>query len=347
MSGDMRIRLRYLSEDKDRHGNARLYVRREGQKKIRIREAPGTEAFMAAYHAALTGKAEAARKVIRGSFRHLCQLYAASVSFKRNDASTRAWQRRALDAICEKHGDKPFALMKPKHVRKIRDERSEEPAAANHRLKAMRAMFNWATEDEEAEENPTLGVRQIRYASDGHHSWEPHEVEQFEDAHPIGSKARLAMAILLYTTCRREDVVRLGPQHMRGNRVKYRQAKNEHRKPVDMDIPLHPDLKAVIRASAPEHLTFLVTEYGRPFTANGFGNKFRGWCNQAGLPHCSAHGLRKATAARLAERGATPHEIMAITGHQSLEEVERYTRAARRRKSADSGMAKLSHSTKR
>ena len=89
------------------------------------------------------------------------------------------------------------------------------------------------------------------------------------------------------------------------------------------------------------HLTFLVTEYGRPFSVAGFGNKFRQWCDEAKLPHCSAHGLRKATAARLAERGATTHEIMAITGHQSLEEVERYTRAARRSQLADSGMAKL------
>src|SRR6185437_7287307 len=83
----------------------------------------------------------------------------------------------------------------------------------------------------------------------------------------------------------------------------------------------------------------------RPFSAAGFGNKFRDWCNQANLPHCSAHGLRKATAARLAERGATAHEIMAITGHKSLEEVERYTRAARRGKLADSAMSKFKSGT--
>jgi integrase len=103
----------------------------------------------------------------------------------------------------------------------------------------------------------------------------------------------------------------------------------------------HPDLAEVIAATPSAHLTFLVTEQGRPFTPAGFGNKFRAWCNQANLPHCSAHGLRKATAARLAERGATAHEIMAITGHQSLEEVERYTRAARKAQLADSAMSKL------
>jgi integrase len=119
------------------------------------------------------------------------------------------------------------------------------------------------------------------------------------------------------------------------------QAKNEHRDPVDMDIPLHPDLAEAIFHHAARHMTFLVTEYGKPFTSNGFGNALKDWCRQANLPHCSAHGLRKATAARLAERGATPHEIMAITGHRTLAEVERYTRAARQAGLADSAMAKL------
>ena len=108
-----------------------------------------------------------------------------------------------------------------------------------------------------------------------------------------------------------------------------------------MDIPLHPDLAAIIEATPSGHLTFLITQYGKPFTASGFGNKFKDWCRQADLPHCSAHGLRSATAVRLAERGASPHEIMAITGHRTLEEVEHYTRAAGMKKLADSAMARL------
>jgi integrase/recombinase XerD len=145
--------------------------------------------------------------------------------------------------------------------------------------------------------------------------------------------------VLRYTTGRREDAPRLGRQHIRDGRVKFRQAKNEHRNPID--IPLHPELKASIEASAVGNMTLLITEYGKPFTANGFGNKFKDWCRQADLPHCSAHGVRKATSTALAEAGATPHEIMAITGHQTLEEVERYTKAFSRQKTADTAMAKL------
>lgn len=86
---------------------------------------------------------------------------------------------------------------------------------------------------------------------------------------------------------------------------------------------------------------YLLTEFGNAFTANGFGNKFKDWCRQADLPHCTAHGIRKATATALAENAATPHEIMSITGHTSLKEVERYTKRARMRTMADAAMAKL------
>jgi site-specific recombinase XerD len=340
----VKIRLRYVVEDTDRHGNPRLYFRRVGQPKVRLPGLPGSNEFMAAYKAAMSASGDShkrPRRLVRGSFGYLCLTYCASTTFKALDKSTQSWRRRALDAVCERHGEKPVALMQAKHVRKLRDELADRPGAARNRLKALRALFRWATEEDEAPHDPTRDVKAIPYATKGHHTWSLEEVEAFEDHHPIGSKARLAMAILLYTTCRREDAVRLGPQHVRNGRLRYRQAKNEHRSPVDCDIPLHSDLPEIIAATPSTHLTFLVTEQGRPFTPAGFGNKFRDWCNQANLPHCSAHGLRKATAARLAERGATAHEIMAITGHQSLEEVERYTRAARKAQLADSAMAKL------
>jgi integrase/recombinase XerD len=189
----------------------------------------------------------------------------------------------------------------------------------------------------------TVGVPYLKYKKKPHHTWTIKEVEVFEARHSIGSKARLAMALMLYTACRREDVVRLGPQHFRNGRVQFRHGKGEDgASPTDIDIPVHHDLAATITATPSiGDITFLTTEYGKPFSPNGFGNKFREWCDQAGLPHCSAHGLRKATAARLAEQGASAHEIMAVTGHQTLEEVERYTRDARKKKLADSAMSKL------
>lgn len=343
----MQIRFKHLVEDRDHRGNIRIYVRVPGRRKVRIRAPFGTDEFVAAYNAAVSDHVTAprqARKAKVGSFRHVCVLYYGSATFKRLDQSTQSWRRRALDGMCEMHGDKPVALMQARHVRALRDERSDRPGAANTRLKALKALFAWACEEkaEIAPHNPTSGVRKIKYATDGHHSWTPEETAQYRQCHPLGSKARLALDLLLYTGGRREDAVRFGPQHVRNGRVRFRQAKNEHRNPIDIDIPLHRELETTIAATPSSgHMTFLVTEFERPFTPAGFGNWFRDQCDQANLHHCSAHGLRKATAAALAEAGATAHEIAAVTGHMSLEEIERYTRAARKKKLADAAIAKL------
>jgi site-specific recombinase XerD len=299
---------------------------------------------MAAYNAAISDHVTAPRQANEakpGSFRYLCIRYYGSATFKVLDVSTRNWQRRALDEISQEHGAKPVAMMAPRHVRKIRDAKIDTPAAANQRIKALRAMFSWANEADETTVNPTVGVKKLRYAKRGHHSWTPEEIDQYKERHQIGTQARLALDILRYTTGRREDAPRLGRQHVGDGRVRFRQAKNEHLNPIDIDIPLHPELAASIAATSVGNMTFLITEYGKPFTANGFGSKFKDWCRQANLPHCSAHGVRKATSVALAEAGATPHEIMAVTGHQTLEEVERYTKAASRKKTADAAMAKL------
>jgi hypothetical protein len=151
----MRIELKYLVEDTDRHGNVRLYVRMPGKKKIRIRERPSTAAFMDAYKEAVASETKALpqhKPSKRGSFRHLCQLYmsANNVEWMRLDPATRNWQRRALDHICQKHADKPVALMTSKHVKHFRDELKDTPSQSQKLLKALRAMFAWANEAEEA-----------------------------------------------------------------------------------------------------------------------------------------------------------------------------------------------------
>jgi integrase len=82
--------------------------------------------------------------------------------------------------------------------------------------------------------------------------------------------------------------------------------------------------------SSVEQLAFLVTEQGNPFTAAGFGNKFREWCDQAKLHHCSAHGLRKASAVRHALNGASAFELMAWHGWKTIQEAQRYVEKANR-----------------
>ena len=173
-------------------------------------------------------------------------------------------------------------------------------------------------------DDPTFGVRKLRVQSEGFHSWTEDEIASFEARHPLGTKARLAFALLLYTGQRRSDVVTMGRQHVNNELIAVVQAKTKHR----LSIPIHPVLRQTIDAGPSGNLNFLVTEYGKPFATAGFGNWFRDRCNEAGLAHCSAHGLRKAASRRLADAGASIHQIAAITGHKSLKEVERYTRDA-------------------
>lgn len=332
-----------LSKDVDRHGNVRWYVRVPGKPKVRLSQEYGSEAFWNAYRDALAGKptakASAPGKAEKGSFRELCGKYYASPEFKLLDTSTQSWRKRALDLVCETKGDLPVDRMESKHVRRLRDE-LEKMGAANQRLKALKALFSWAVEAEEVPTNPARDVKLVKYKTNGHHSWTVDEVLRFEKRWPLGTKPRLAMMLLYYSAGRREDAVRLGPTHIQSGRLRFRQAKNEHRSPVDIDIPADPRLLEAIEATAHGREVFLETQYGEPFTPNGFGNWFRERCKDAGVPG-RAHGLRKAIAARLAESQATPHELMSVTGHKTLEEVERYARAARKPLMADSAMMKL------
>jgi integrase/recombinase XerD len=339
--GSGSVTRKWLIEDVDRHGNVRLYFRRPGEKKVRLREEPGTDAFLAEYQRAYDSETTSPDKAAPGTFAHLCVRYYASPEFRGLDWSTRAWRQRYLDGICRDRGSLPVAQLGSRQIRALRDELADKPGAARSRLKAIKALFNWAVKAEHVAGNPARDVEMIRYKSNGHHSWTMEEIAQYEARHPIGTQARLAMTLLLYTAGRREDACRLGPQHVKNGRIRFTQAKNENRSPVTVDMPVHTDLARAIAATPSGHLSFLVSKLNKPFTPAGFGNKFREWCDAAGLPHCSAHGLRKAAATRLADLGATAHEIMAVTGHQSLEEAERYTKTANKAGLADRAFRKL------
>jgi integrase len=214
------------------------------------------------------------------------------------------------------------------------------------RVRAMRRVFNWAMKQQPplARTNPARDVGYLRRGSEGHHCWTLDEIRQYEKRHPSGTKARPALALFLYTGQRRSDVVRLGRQHStRSGWFRFTQHKDRNRNPVTLEIPILPVLQKEIEAAPTGDLTFLVTEYGRPYSIKGFGAKMRQWCEEAGLPErCTAHGLRKAGAVRAAENGATAHQLMAIFGRLTLAEAERYTRAVRQKLMAGEAMGLLS-----
>jgi integrase len=113
-----------------------------------------------------------------------------------------------------------------------------------------------------------------------------------------------------------------------GRWIAFTQHKNRNKSPVTLTIRVLPELEHLLAEGPTGALSFLETQFGKPFTANGFGDWFRRRCNEAGLPHCSAHGLRKAGATIAADNGATAHQLMAIFGWTTLKQAELYTKKA-------------------
>jgi len=344
-----KIKLRYVEAYRDRHGRLRRYFRRPGFKRFALPGAPGSPEFMDAYREAWEATEHPSSPLKReigagrtkpGSIGAAIAAYYGSAGYLALAPSTRRTYRNILERLRTEYGDGPVAGLKAKHVRTIIERKAAggTPHAANNLLKVLRVVLRYAVDLGWRDDDPTLGVRPLSAKSAGHHSWTEAEIAAFEERWPIGTRARLAMALLLYTGQRRSDVVRMGRQHVRDGSVDVTQQKTG----VSLTIQLHPELQKVLEAAPKGQLTYLTTRDGKAFTAAGFGNWFRDCCTEAGLPHCSAHGLRHAAGRRLAEAGCTPHQIAAVTGHRSLKEVERYTRAAEQRRLAQAAIGALS-----
>jgi integrase len=350
----MKVDLPHLLQDRDRHGNRRVYFRRRGHKMVRIYEKPGTPEFMATYNrlVATTDAQPATPTARQGSLRWLSEQYFRSSVFRQLDSRTQHVRRLVLESAWDEptqpgstltFGAVAYAHINAKAVRVLRDRKLDAPESGNARVKALRQVFAWALSEETAgvQSNPAREVTYLKGRPGGFHSWTVDEVDKFETRHPIGTKARLALALLLLTGQRRSDVVLFGRQHVRNGWLRFTQVKNRRNKPITLELPVLPALQKIIDTSPTGDLTFLVNDLGRPFTGDGFGNKMRQWCDEAELPHCSAHGLRKAGATIAAENGATVHELMSVFGWLSLKQAELYTRAAQQKRLASGAMKLL------
>lgn len=319
---------------------------------------PWTAEFMTAYEQAKSRpQSDLKSGIDHNSWRWLCVKYfSESPDFRALDNRTQYVRRRVLESTFDEpvapgsarfYRDFPLAKMTPDAIEVLRDRKLATPAAANGRIKAIRQVFKWGVRKKSADgapyapSNPAREVSYLRTDSTGYHSWTPDEVRRFEERHHVGTKARLALALLLFTGQRRSDITRLGRQHVRNGRLTFTQHKNRKRSPTQLTLPIIPALQRIIDASPCGDLTFLVNDFGRPFTDAGFGNKFRQWCNEAGLKNCSAHGLRKAGAAMAADNGATTKQLMAIFGWSSSKMADHYTRGADQKRLAESAMHML------
>jgi integrase len=260
--------------------------------------------------------------------------YYTSLAFRELAPGTQAMRRAILERFREEHGDKSIRTLPQEFIAHILSRK--KPVAARNWLKALRGLLDFAAAEGFRTGNPTHGIKLPRHKNHSHHPWTPEEMAQYEAHHPIGSKARLAFALLRYTGQRRGDVIRMGPRDIRGGAIHVRQGKTG----AEVNLTIDPDLQAVLDATPCRHLVFITTKTDKPFSPNDFSEWFRAQCDAAGLPkECSAHGLRHAMGYGMANDGATTHQIAAVLGHKSLSEVQRYTKAADQTRMARDGMA--------
>lgn len=319
------FRMKYVKAYTDRHGRRRHYFRRPGYPPTALPGEPGSTAFAAAYEAAMAGgPTPKTDRLIPGTFGALIADYYETAAFDRIQDSTKRTYRRALDRFRETWGKVPVREFTPSICDQVLEALKDKPGARENLRKPLRQVLKMAVRRELIAVSPLDGVRLPRAPIKGFIPWSEDDIAAYEARWETGTRQRLALALLLFTVQRRSDVVTMGRQHTKPEKIHVVQAKTKTR----LWIPIHPDLQRELDAVPAGQLTFLQTQYGKPFSPAGFTAWFVEAAEAAGLKDRTPHGLRKAGSRRLAEAGCTPHQIMAITGHKNLSEVTLYTASA-------------------
>ena len=329
---------------KDRHGKTRFRFVRRGHQTAYLPGTPGTAAFHAAY-AEIVSKPPIERptqpKVTPRSLDDLIARFKQSSEWERKGARTCYKQARILERFTDRidnkgrrYGERPVSSITVIWLDRIHASMSNTPAAANELRKVLCGVMDHACRMNWRTDNPARLVRNYK-EGDGLHTWTDDEIEQYRQKHPLGTMARLTLELALNTAARRCNVATLTRDDIREGRIFTEHAKGNNAASVPMLATTRAALEA-LPAAPIKHL--IVTQHGKPFSVAGLGNKMRQWCDEAGLPQCSMHGLRKAISRILAERGATDAEGQAVTGHKKAATFAHYRAKANRAGLADRAM---------
>jgi integrase len=336
----------------DRHGKERFRFRKTGRPTYYFKGHPGTERHPSEeYKELVSGKPVTASRATPGTIDDLLQRFYGSSSWEGIGADTRRVRRGILEAFREQHGAKRVAKVTFEHIEAILVAKAKKRVDVESRRmvggkeasrslkKQLTRLFTFAVKLGMIETNPVSLADGVKVPkTGGFHTWTEDEIATYQAKHALGTKARLALEIILWTGQRRGDVHRFGRAHLKAGKIRYTQAKTGK----ELWLPAAPQLLEAIAAMPVVGAeTFLVTDYGKSFSRSGFGNKMREWCDEAGLPQCSAHGLRKAIARRLAEDGAGNQGIKSVGGWSGDAEVSTYTAEVDQRALAETTLGGL------
>lgn len=332
------IKLKYVNTLVDDKGVVRRYFRRAGKQYGVLPGLPGSEEFMAAYAAYLAEKLPAAVRVLhKDSLAKLIVDFYGSRFYTDLKPSSRDLYKYALEPISKAHGHRSASTMPAEAAEKIINQiGAEKPGMANLTRAVMRRLFQFALKTKRRKDNPMIGVEAFKVGE--HHTWTDAELKQFEDKWRLGTRQRLAYALLLYTGQRVGDVAKMRRADVADGLIHVVQEKTG----AELWVPIHPELQRAMKACPAKGLALVGDANGRPLKRPALSALMRAAIKDAGLPsRCVSHGLRKAAMRRLAEAESTANQIASISGHKTLKEVERYTKAADQKKMARQAIGKL------
>src|SRR6478672_10214057 len=90
------------------------------------------------------------------------------------------------------------------------------PANQRGFKKALRGFIDYCLSHNLTKVDPLLSVKMVKMKTNGFHTWTEEEIAAYASRHAPGSKARLALELLLQTGVARCDMVRMGRQHVKG-----------------------------------------------------------------------------------------------------------------------------------
>jgi integrase len=257
-------------------GRLYCFFRKPGSERIPLPLPLGSDEFWSAYRAALAeapGAVEiGASRTKPGTLDALIVAYYKSAEFLHAlSPATQAYRRNIIERFRAPRGDRPVKLFEKRHVAAIL-ETMQKPHARKAWLKAIRGLMKYAMQIGMISADPSRDIKLAKMPkSGGHRTWSEVEIEAYRATHPLGTRPRLALELLVNTVQRRGDVVRMGRQHVRNGRIYVKQRKTG----VELSLPVLPELAEAIAAMPNEHLTFMVTISGKPFADASFGNWFR------------------------------------------------------------------------
>lgn len=333
----------YVSSFVDRTGKERFRFRRGGVSVYL--PPPGSREYRAEYEKA-KGNAGISGKVREKSVSDLVSRFYRTVQFRRTGEAWQKTMRQSIEPFREEYGNDLVCHFRPKDIEKILEDRFEKRivagkqmggSASAERLREMlMRLFKLAMKLEWIDANPVTLSDPIRHDGPGFSPWSEDDIAAYRKRWPLGTKARLAMELMLWTGARRGDAHLMPPPS--GGRFKWKAAKTG--KLVELSVA--PRLQAAIDAMPAGTVgaeTLIITDFGKPFSRAGFGNWFGDRCKDAGLVNRTAHGLRKALARRAAQRNVSQQGLKALGQWEHDEEVRTYADSANRNQMAEDALA--------